>query len=76
MNHTSPYANPGTLGSVFQATEAVFGSPFSLHYLTGDLGAAGNTDDIWDELACLDDGERYVFRLSLVPPNTSAFTDQ
>lgn len=65
VNHSSPYPNPRTFPPDFQTTEALFGSPFSMHHPTSDFGAAGNTDAFWDELACLDDGERYASCTSL-----------
>lgn len=63
VSQSSSYAIPGILPSDYQATEAVFGLPFSTHRSTGDFGAAGNPDAVWDELVCLDDGERYALHL-------------
>ena len=62
LDLSGSYANPENLPSDLRATDAVFDSPFSIHHSTGDFGTAGNIDAVWDELACLDDGERYAFQ--------------
>ena len=66
VHPSSPYAKPGTLPPDLQTTEAIFGSPFALSHSAGDFGVAGNSEAVWDELACLDDGERCALPLFFI----------